>query len=51
MPADLLWDALADALSTMTLAAVICVGTCLFGCTEVCARAVQAGTGKAGRLY
>jgi predicted transcriptional regulator len=51
VPPDLMWDALAAVLSTMTPGAVSCIRTCPFACAEVCARTIDASTSKAGRLY
>jgi len=51
VPPDLLWDTLAAMLSTMTPNAVSCIRTCPFACAEMCARTIDMGASKAGRLY
>jgi hypothetical protein len=51
IPPDLLWDALAEALSAIVPSTLSCIRTCPFACTETCARTVEVSAGKAGRLY
>lgn len=48
VPPDLMWDALAAALSTMTPDGVSCVSDCHFACAEVCARTAEVGVSKVG---
>jgi len=50
VPPDLMWDALAAVLSTMTPDGVSCIGDCHFACSEVCARTAEVGVSKVGRL-
>jgi hypothetical protein len=51
VPSDLLWDALASELSTMTSVTAACVRSCPYACTTACARTAEIGTSKVGRLY
>jgi transposase len=53
VPADLLWDALADLLAVMSPDARedCAVGRCRFACVAACAATTQVDASKAGRLY
>lgn len=53
VPADLLWDALADLLAVMSPDARedCAVGRCRFACVAACAATTQVDSSKAGRLY
>lgn len=53
VPADLIWDALAEVLAVMSPDAREGCATdrCRFSCVSVCAASAPVGTTKAGRLY